>query len=578
MVFIHIDTKNYQEKDVNGKTQIDNLNSIIHGDKNNTVFILYYMEGCGPCNATRPEWEKLKNVLKNVSGKNDIAIVDIDQALSSKIKSIKQPSSFPTIRFITDGGNEVENYEDSKLRDEEKDRSIDSFVKWIQLKSGKQNVGYSNNQKGGILINSKDAEAFNHFIQNSTFTYLSKGAFGITFKATLKPGIVSQYRHLESSTKFDYGDEVRTIIIKLGFVHDASIGEKENLAIIKTLGEFSTGELQTFKDEVNIQTDIFLKTMNYLQPMCPAIVYSSIYKDIVGENRLTELLETMFNGAENRDTQNLIKEIYDSKKKREFYNIGLIGMEFADGYVLLHNLKKNSNFELYKNMTLYLLLKLAMDTGYTHGDFHPGNIFINVNCNNYFKNTTGKPLLIDFGQSQKIPLEILTFMKEQYKNGNYTESLKKLCDIVRPDGIEMEKYPSFYGFACGTYDYKNNKPITGFSSDVNSDIASLVLKREQGIDDMVTLFKTKHDSQPDKYPLLPLSNSVKNAMFEGLITGGKIHKKKRMKKQSMSKTRKNKTNKRSKKYGGKWSLKYKRSINCKTPKGFSQKQYCKYKN
>ena len=25
-----------------------------------------------------------------------------------------------------------------------------------------------------------------------------------------------------------------------------------------------------------------------------------------------------------------------------------------------------------------------------------------------------------------------------------------------------------------------------------------------------------------------------------------------------------------------WSLKYKKSINCKNPKGFSQKQYCKY--
>lgn len=30
------------------------------------------------------------------------------------------------------------------------------------------------------------------------------------------------------------------------------------------------------------------------------------------------------------------------------------------------------------------------------------------------------------------------------------------------------------------------------------------------------------------------------------------------------------------KNGGKWSLKYKRSINCSRPKGFSQKQYCKY--
>jgi hypothetical protein len=30
------------------------------------------------------------------------------------------------------------------------------------------------------------------------------------------------------------------------------------------------------------------------------------------------------------------------------------------------------------------------------------------------------------------------------------------------------------------------------------------------------------------------------------------------------------------KKGGKWSRKYKKSINCKRPKGFSQKQYCKY--
>jgi hypothetical protein len=34
--------------------------------------------------------------------------------------------------------------------------------------------------------------------------------------------------------------------------------------------------------------------------------------------------------------------------------------------------------------------------------------------------------------------------------------------------------------------------------------------------------------------------------------------------------------KSNKKGGRKWSIKYKRSINCRRPKGFSQKQYCKY--
>ena len=31
-----------------------------------------------------------------------------------------------------------------------------------------------------------------------------------------------------------------------------------------------------------------------------------------------------------------------------------------------------------------------------------------------------------------------------------------------------------------------------------------------------------------------------------------------------------------KRMGGKWSIKYKKSINCNKPKGFSQKQHCKY--
>jgi thiol-disulfide isomerase/thioredoxin len=34
---------------------------------------------------------------------------------------------------------------------------------------------------------------------------------------------------------------------------------------------------------------------------------------------------------------------------------------------------------------------------------------------------------------------------------------------------------------------------------------------------------------------------------------------------------------KTKKGGRKWSLKYKRSINCKRPRGFSQKQYCNKK-
>jgi thiol-disulfide isomerase/thioredoxin len=141
MVFLHIDTKNYEEKDENGKTKINKLNDIIHNNKNK-VFILYYMEGCGPCNATRPEWDKLQNVLKNLKNNNTIAVVDVDQVLSGKIKKISPPNSFPTIRFIADGGRVVENYEDSDIK--VKDRSIDSFVNWINSKINNNPVKHQN--------------------------------------------------------------------------------------------------------------------------------------------------------------------------------------------------------------------------------------------------------------------------------------------------------------------------------------------------------------------------------------------------------------------------------------------------
>ena len=47
-------------------------------------------------------------------------------------------------------------------------------------------------------------------------------------------------------------------------------------------------------------------------------------------------------------------------------------------------------------------------------------------------------------------------------------------------------------------------------------------------------------------------------------------------KKSMTYVKKTIKKSKSKKKSKKWSKKYKKSINCKKPKGFSQKQYCKY--
>jgi hypothetical protein len=97
------------------------------------VFILIYMEGCGPCNATRPEWSKMSHTLKTQYAKNnDIVIIDINEKLLPLIKNVGTVSGFPSIKYITDRGNVIETYEDSSIKT--KDRSSDSFINWVESK------------------------------------------------------------------------------------------------------------------------------------------------------------------------------------------------------------------------------------------------------------------------------------------------------------------------------------------------------------------------------------------------------------------------------------------------------------
>ena len=60
------------------ESKITELDDYI-GKKNNKIFLLIFMEGCGPCNATRPECKKIENVLKDKYKNNDnIVIADVD--------------------------------------------------------------------------------------------------------------------------------------------------------------------------------------------------------------------------------------------------------------------------------------------------------------------------------------------------------------------------------------------------------------------------------------------------------------------------------------------------------------------
>jgi hypothetical protein len=168
MRFLSIDTSNYnkpiktQKKKTikrsrpnsNSKkmlTRIQLLNHFIQSGKH--VFLLIYMEGCGPCSAARPEWKKVENVLseKYKNKYDDIIVVDIDHMLLKYVKLPLNPAGFPNMKYIAKKGKYTQEYEDADITS--KNRQVDSFIEWIEKTIQKNNIPSERKMYGGFVYN-----------------------------------------------------------------------------------------------------------------------------------------------------------------------------------------------------------------------------------------------------------------------------------------------------------------------------------------------------------------------------------------------------------------------------------------
>lgn len=349
----------------------------------------------------------------------------------------------------------------------------------------------------GIFIENAEnsEESFRMFLQNSTFKIIGKGSNGSIYLATLNAGIVSPYK---SMNPFNFNEPVNTIIIKISYI-------EENVDVVfdtETINE------KDFEDEINIQTDISMKTMEYLQPICPSVVYSNITNDpIYIENIFAELnsitsLRNIINGG---------------------LKYGIIGMEFADGYKTLNNLVPaihdianlfigSTPREIdYICMAYYIIIELAIKTGYTHSDFHAGNILIHPTDTNYFSITQGSVVIIDFGWAEKLSHRNKMEIKELYKSRQYVEIFNVLCNIPRKDDYDL-KDPTFSGF-----DYVCKIPVPSPYIDIiNRRIDELINEKEEKTNEIIELFNSKPIEERNLYPLLPLSKRMKLKVYNGI--------------------------------------------------------------
>ena len=368
---------------------------------------------------------------------------------------------------------------------------------------------YSNFDKSEEII-------YNYLENTKTIKVLSKGTYGITFLLELPDDLQindddnSFYKTMVPNK--NYGKPVTKLIIKLQHIF-----KPDNLDVEyhdKILNIQPSSE-EDFKNEINIQTDIFFKTLQYLQPLCPSIVYTSIIND---KNKQIKIIQTLFN----------IKNKSINIPAFKFYNTGIIVMELVEESKTLSSYINDNpdNKKLAENISRYALLKLALDTEYNHNDFHKGNIMIQ-HSNDYFMTENGTeiniaPMLIDFGRTTKINSEIMQLIRESVNNKQYRKALSYLCDErTGNEYVSNPTYKKFYGWVCGDY---NGIPDLKLPDSVDIEIDKLFVQREIAINAVVTKMDKLHSQEPNKYPLLPISNAIKNKLYNGMIGGKKKQK------------------------------------------------------
>lgn len=106
-----------------------------HGESGKDVFMLIYMEGCGPCNATRPEWKKLESALNHQYKNNKrLVIATVDSKVVGSLKHAGDIIGFPTIIYVSHNGKKIESFESSSIKD--KQRNVDCFMNWVESHVG----------------------------------------------------------------------------------------------------------------------------------------------------------------------------------------------------------------------------------------------------------------------------------------------------------------------------------------------------------------------------------------------------------------------------------------------------------
>ena len=336
--------------------------------------------------------------------------------------------------------------------------------------------------------NRNEEESFYFFIKNSEIKLLSdSSAFSFVYKCSFKlNSSFSPYYYINS---YKYQKSVTEIVIKCLLLNDRNdnTSDDDHYWYYKRMcGKESKRSFDIksrFEEEIEIQSKLSKKSLYTLNRNVPIVFYSTVFEKCTNKfQKLKSILsyennpiKQMFEELEKRNADfykptlfemlNCFKSKKNDKKNENNdndnnYYFGIIAMEYiTPNYktfcdiikpiIMNEIISKSENKDIYKhdsltlstksnrlrwiyNIARYEIIRLAIDTGYSQGDYHTDNILIDED--------TRRCIIIDFGKAKIIPDIINIFENINEDVSNINKFLNKIFYTTFDDDKKYDEF------------------------------------------------------------------------------------------------------------------------------------------